>query len=61
VVSKSVHMISAVVKPVLGIGGVYPGCRGASGFFQQVAGVGRAQPGFELAKGECKGVEIGEK
>jgi len=54
-------MISAVVKPVLGIGGVYPGCRGASGFFQQVAGVGRAQPGFELAKGECKGVEIGEK
>ena len=54
-------MITTMVKPIFSILVAYPLRGRLDGGFERLAGVGlgRAQPGFELAEGEFDGVEIG--
>jgi len=54
-------MVTTMVKPVFGVLLAYPVGGEANGRLQCLsgAGLGRAQPGFQLAEGEFDGVEIG--
>ena len=60
-VSKSVYMIAAMVKPVFRLVLAYSFGRRPNGFFQHVtgAGLGLAQLGFKFAEGQFNRVKIG--